>query len=264
VAEHAFGRAVFGANPPRCSRVWNEEVVDFAERFLKSPPTHWQTTPLPELPAEEPPLAQVPRALQGIVAQVADLVPLLQDPATSWRREFLIEHWKTEDEPLSGVWTGLRTRDFKYVEYGATGEREFYDLRTDPYELTNAIRSGHPEINRLQRRLAALKGLAITTPPIAPEGHVGREYFFPLKAWGGTLPYTWRVHEDSPNPLPPGLALQPTGIDTAAITGIPIRAANAAYPIWIVVRDHSVAKLTRQPQEYVLEFSLHIKPLPLR
>ncbi len=24
--EHAFASAVFGANPPRCSRVWNEEV----------------------------------------------------------------------------------------------------------------------------------------------------------------------------------------------------------------------------------------------
>ncbi len=78
-AEHAFGSAVFGANPPRCSRVWNEEVVDFAERFLNSSPTHWQTVPLPDLPAEEPPLDQVPGALQGIVAQAADLVPLLQD-----------------------------------------------------------------------------------------------------------------------------------------------------------------------------------------
>lgn len=35
-AEHAFGSAVFGANPPRCSRVWSEEVVDFAERFSSS------------------------------------------------------------------------------------------------------------------------------------------------------------------------------------------------------------------------------------
>jgi len=78
-AEYAFGSTIFGANPPRCSRVWNAEVVDFAERFLKSAPTHWQTAPLPELPAEEPPLDQVPGALQGIVAQAADLVPLLQD-----------------------------------------------------------------------------------------------------------------------------------------------------------------------------------------
>jgi hypothetical protein len=70
-AEHTFGGAVFGANPPRCSRVWNDEIVDFAERFLNSPPTHWQVAALPELPAEEPPLY--------IVAQAADLVPLLQD-----------------------------------------------------------------------------------------------------------------------------------------------------------------------------------------
>jgi hypothetical protein len=80
--EHTFATQVLGASPTRCSRVWNEEVVDFAERFLKSPPTHWQTAPLPELPAEEPPLAQVPGALQGIVAQAADLVPLLQDGQT--------------------------------------------------------------------------------------------------------------------------------------------------------------------------------------
>ena len=53
--------------------------MDFAERFIKSPPTHWQTAPLPGLPAEEPPLAQVPGALEGIVARAADLVPLLQD-----------------------------------------------------------------------------------------------------------------------------------------------------------------------------------------
>ena len=77
--EHAFASAVFGANPPRCSRVWTEEVLDFAERFLKSPPTHWQTALLPELPAEEPPLDEVPAVLAGLVAQAADLVPLLQD-----------------------------------------------------------------------------------------------------------------------------------------------------------------------------------------
>lgn len=77
--EQVFGSAIFGANPPRCSRVWSEEVVDFAERFIKSPPTHWQAAPIPELPAEEPPLDQIPSALEGIVAQAADLVPLLQD-----------------------------------------------------------------------------------------------------------------------------------------------------------------------------------------
>lgn len=78
-SEHEFRSAVFGANPPRCSRVWNEEVVDFAARFLNSPPVHWQSAPLPVLPLEAPPLAVVPDAIAGLVAQAADLLPLMQD-----------------------------------------------------------------------------------------------------------------------------------------------------------------------------------------
>jgi hypothetical protein len=78
-SEHDFGSGVFGANPPRCSHVWNEEAVDFATRFLNSPPTLWQTAPLPPLPVEEPPLIRVPEALTGLVAQAADLLPLMQD-----------------------------------------------------------------------------------------------------------------------------------------------------------------------------------------
>jgi hypothetical protein len=79
---HTFTGSAFGANPPRCSRVWSQEVIDFAERFVKSPPTHWQTAPLPELPAEEPALDEVPDMLRGVVAQAADLVPLFQDSQT--------------------------------------------------------------------------------------------------------------------------------------------------------------------------------------
>jgi hypothetical protein len=77
--EHTLATQVFGASPTRCSRVWQKEALDFAQRFLNSPPTHWQTAPLPELPAEEPPLEEVPDALLGIVGQARDLVPLLQD-----------------------------------------------------------------------------------------------------------------------------------------------------------------------------------------
>jgi hypothetical protein len=80
--EHTFSSPVFGASPTRCSRVLQREALDFAKRFLNSPPTHWHTAPLPELPEEEPPLEQVPAALRSIVAQTADLVPLLRDPLT--------------------------------------------------------------------------------------------------------------------------------------------------------------------------------------
>jgi len=85
---------VFGANPTRCSRTWNEEVLDYADRFLNSPPTNWQAAALAELPAEEPPLEEVPTALEGLVAAANDLVPLL------WDRQAFGEH-PSEDEVIA-------------------------------------------------------------------------------------------------------------------------------------------------------------------
>lgn len=77
--EHEFNGAPFGAIPSRCSRVRNAEVADFANRFLKSAPKSWQSAPLPALPQEDPRLEMVPEAIAGLVAQAADLLPLMQD-----------------------------------------------------------------------------------------------------------------------------------------------------------------------------------------
>jgi hypothetical protein len=89
--EYTFGTQVFGANPTRCSRTWNEEVKDYAWRFLNSPPTHWQDASLPELPAEEPSMDMVPPAIAGIVAEAQDLAGLF------WNRQSFGDH-PTEDE----------------------------------------------------------------------------------------------------------------------------------------------------------------------
>ena len=89
--EYNFGSPVFGANPPRLSKVNTRDVVGYAERFTQSPPTHWQTSTLPPLPELEPPLGDVPVALQGLVAQVHDLTNLY------WDRQAFGEH-PTEDE----------------------------------------------------------------------------------------------------------------------------------------------------------------------
>ena len=78
-SEYDFGIPVFGANPSRLSRIWSAIVVDYAERFVQSPPTSWQTMRLPALPEEEPPLDDVPASLQGLVAQVHDLASLYGD-----------------------------------------------------------------------------------------------------------------------------------------------------------------------------------------
>lgn len=76
------------------------------------------------------------------------LVPLLlgRQPA-GWRNAIVVEHRGPDvsagdpdfQKPSSGnptTYVALRSHDFLYVE-SADGEREFYDLRTDPFELSN-------------------------------------------------------------------------------------------------------------------------------
>ena len=89
--EYDFGSHVFGANPTRFSRTWNEQAVSCAEKFLNSPPTDWQAAPLPPIPPAEPTLHEVPPALREVVAKVLDLTPLL------WDRERFGDHPR-EDE----------------------------------------------------------------------------------------------------------------------------------------------------------------------
>jgi N-acetylglucosamine-6-sulfatase len=76
------------------------------------------------------------------------LLPLLHDtPPSDWRDAVLVEHrgpvLRRSDpdfqRPRSGnpdSYEAMRTDDFLYVEY-ADGEREYYDLRSDPFELAN-------------------------------------------------------------------------------------------------------------------------------
>lgn len=79
--EHDFGRPVFGANPSRFSRTWNNEVIDYVKRFLDSPPTGWQTAALPGVPLEEPlmPNHEIPGRLAGTIGEVLDLHKLFYD-----------------------------------------------------------------------------------------------------------------------------------------------------------------------------------------
>ena len=74
-----FGGRVFGANPPRLSRVQPEDVVGYANRFVGSSPTDWQARLLPSLPAEETALKAPRTELQELVAQVHDLSALYWD-----------------------------------------------------------------------------------------------------------------------------------------------------------------------------------------
>jgi len=90
-----------------------------------------------------------------------------QDPP-SWRDTILVEHHGGLMSPFdpdyqqspSGnptTYEAMRTPGFLYVEY-ADGEREFYDLRTDPFELHNlAAELTSSQLAQLHSELARLE-----------------------------------------------------------------------------------------------------------
>jgi arylsulfatase A-like enzyme len=97
------------------------------------------------------------------------LMPLMTGNLTpDWRNAVLIEHRGSRlsvrdpdfQQSASGsptTYEAMRTRAFLYVEY-ADGEREYYDLRRDPFELHNIARSLSPSVRaRLHAELRALE-----------------------------------------------------------------------------------------------------------
>ncbi len=92
------------------------------------------------------------------------LLPLLENMDTSWRKSLLLEHWPDTGEDSLGVgamipqFSAIRTNEWKYVEY-LTGEKELYDLTSDPYELNNlASLSAHSAVQAdLANQLQDLK-----------------------------------------------------------------------------------------------------------
>jgi N-acetylglucosamine-6-sulfatase len=97
------------------------------------------------------------------------LVPLLYSAGPAhWRSAILVEHQGTRQsvvdpdlqQPASGsptTYEAMRTSRFLYVEY-ADGEREFYDLRSDPFELHNRVGSlTRSQLALLHRELLRMK-----------------------------------------------------------------------------------------------------------
>jgi hypothetical protein len=78
-AVYDFGEPVFGAISQRFSRVNRDDMIDYAQKFVNSPPDHWKIAPLPLLPDEQPLMEHIPGNLQGLVAQVQDLASLYLD-----------------------------------------------------------------------------------------------------------------------------------------------------------------------------------------
>ena len=86
-------------------------------------------------------LAELAGAIPDPGADGVSMVRLLDGTATTWRTDFLQEHWDSTagDETDVGsipTYAEVRGIPWKYNEL-VTGETELYDIVTDPYELSN-------------------------------------------------------------------------------------------------------------------------------
>ncbi|MFQ5864385.1 MAG: sulfatase-like hydrolase/transferase [bacterium] len=181
--------------------------------------------------------------LAGILKETdgLSLVPLLQDPNAPWREDFLVERFGG-----SALFAGLRTEQWKYVEYG-TGDTELYDMLDDSYEEESKHNDPLHQglVDELDARLEPLKGLVMTVFS-APKAQVGQPYSFQLTAWGGEEPYTWSIVAGQ---LPQGLTLESSD---GLIHGTPL--TKEKQKVSIKVEDSSIATQTGQPQSFVSEF----------
>ena len=88
------------------------------------------------------------------------------------RDRYLLEHWREGDRGYP-TWASLRTRTFQYTEYYAADNRtifrEYYRLRSDPWELRNLFRDGDPtndpDVTQLASDLAQARACAGTESP---------------------------------------------------------------------------------------------------
>ena len=88
------------------------------------------------------------------------LVPLLEGKRTAWRSSFLVEYYSDTVFPrISRMgYKALRNERWKYIRYlELPGMDELYDLKNDPYELSNQVKEPRAAkiLAAMQKELAA-------------------------------------------------------------------------------------------------------------
>lgn len=94
------------------------------------------------------------------------LLPLINNTKTEVRSDVLVRNKfapndKDDDPRVPSFW-GLRESRYVYSEL-VTGEKELYDLQTDPYEMNNL--ANQPAYAQIQAELAARLQTVKSTPP---------------------------------------------------------------------------------------------------
>lgn len=82
-----------------------------------------------------------------------DSVPLLDEPAAALRRSAL--YWHLPHYHHSTPASAIREGNWKLIEFFETGDRELYDLATDPGEKKNLAPREPVRVMKLQASLEA-------------------------------------------------------------------------------------------------------------
>ncbi|MGA9598327.1 MAG: sulfatase-like hydrolase/transferase, partial [Acidimicrobiia bacterium] len=116
-----------------------------------------------------PTLADLAGATPTIGVEGMSLVPLLNDPQTTWRDEWFIHG----NDPFYDGIVGIGTDGdwYKYVDLTEAGEFEMYNLNDDPWEIVNLWDNG--DYAAVQADLAARLAAHLGAPPpnVPPTAH---------------------------------------------------------------------------------------------
>lgn len=80
-----------------------------------------------------------------------------------WRTKFLVELLAVDKADIISLYTGVHTSEYSYVHYFETGEKELYDLVTDPHQLANIAGVSPTLVDQFTTDLTALSTCAGAT-----------------------------------------------------------------------------------------------------
>jgi arylsulfatase A-like enzyme len=96
---------------------------------------------------------QVPEDMDGL-----SLLPLIQGKANGWRKyigmEYAVAYWK------GNYWAAATNGKFKYIWYFSDYPAQFFDLESDPTEISNVLNQSHIS-KEMQREIQKWRGYLI-------------------------------------------------------------------------------------------------------
>lgn len=201
-----------------------------------------------------------------------NLYELITTQDKKWRDGIVMQYWGNRPYNEGGKnkgttdWAGYRTKSYKYVEY-VTGEKEFYDLINDPYELENQVNNQayNSKIQEFSKILEQNAGISLLESA-PPQAQLESPYQYQFIAVWGKKPYKWYITDEEPyigkKDVPAGvtcLKRLPEGLELTSdgkIKGTPTVKESCA--LIIAVEANSISPYTNTPHIYKIRLKMEV------